>query len=189
MNNAPRSSRTLFLLLLLPLGLFDVWAGWNWHASREDAFAARGHWAASENLALKIEALRTSPVQVEEQVQSRADLARLVETAANEVGLERTRIVRIDPGDPRRLAESDYLEQGTDIELREVPLKQVVEFTIVLGNSGPGLGVSTLSLRVPPGADATPQNQELWNVQLLLTSRSYDPKIPPAADSSAAPLR
>lgn len=178
MNN--RNSPILSLLKWAALGLIlaNGWIGWTCWIHREQAFAAQAQVQHLVVLAEKIESLRRNPVRVEQGARTGDALARIVESAARQAGLNPEQIVRIDPGEMRQLGDSPYLEQRTDVELREASLQKIVEFTLAVEGSGTSMDVPTLSLRVPSGPDSPAGTEELWNAQVLLTSRIYQPKIP-----------
>ncbi len=187
MTSPARSSKTPFFIAVLGLAALNGWFGWEYWARREQAQDAEAQLAAVSNLAQKIEKLKSAPLQVNEGAQSTSALAQLVESKVKSVNLKPEQIAHIVPGEPRRIGETPYLEQATDVELRQASLKSIVEFTIALGQSGPGIAVPSLSLRVPPGTENA-SGEELWNAQLTLTSRIYAPKIPaPSLSNSPVP--
>ena len=115
--------------------------GWTCWSQYEQAQLSQVQLATINHLAANIESLRQSPVRVDEGVQSSDALAVIVETSAKQVGLNPQQIVRIDPGEPRRIGESPYLEQKTDVEVRDASLRQIVEFILTLEDGGNGLSV------------------------------------------------
>lgn len=141
------------------------------------AIAAEAQVRQLKLVANQIESLRRAPVRVEQGVRTGEALARIIETSAKKAGLSPELIVRIDPGDVRQLGDSPFFEQRTDVELREAPLQKVIEFAIAVENAGTSMEVPNLSLRLPGGLEDTTLTDELWNAQLLLTSRIYQPKI------------
>ncbi len=183
MSSPRQRSLSPFWLAFLGLLLANGWIGWTCWIQSDQVRAAQLQVMQLEGVANRIEGLRQHPAKVEQGAQTGEALARIVETAAQTVGLNPEQIVRIDPGEPRRLAETPYLEQRTDVELREATLRKIVEFTIALGNTSDSMEVPILSLRVPSGTETPPGGEELWNAQFLLTSRIYEPKIPAASPS------
>lgn len=183
MKGERTSTLSPFWIAAVGLLLANGWIGWTCRIQYDQAQRAQDQSLQLESLAEKIERLRQSPAKVEQGAHTGDALARIVETTAKEVGLNPAQIVRIDPGEPRRLADSPYLEQRTDVELREATLRNIVEFTIAVSGSETGMDVPILSLRVPTGTETPPNGEELWNAQFLLTSRIYEPKIPAASPS------
>lgn len=168
----------LWLVAVMFLAAFVGWAAWQWQQSRDELGFATDQWREVEALAGKIEELRDAPARYEETLRSNEALAELVEDSARLTKLPTDRIVQISPSEPRRVGDSPYKEQLTELELREITLRQLVELTLAILQADPGVSVSTLSLRVPPGnreATADGQADEFWNVQLHLTSQFYAP--------------
>lgn len=172
--------RPLFVALTLILGVADAWAGWLWMRSREERGHARDQLAICQEVSREINSLRSAPIRFEEGARTSDALAQLVESSSQRVGLGSDRIVHISPGEPKRLGESPYQEQVTEVELREVTLKQLLQFALAVGNTGPGIHCGALTLRVPPGTEDSDSGTELWNAQVLLTTYIYAPKIPPS---------
>ena len=172
------SGNTAFWLAGWGLMFLNGWLAWTCWAQWDQAYASQTQLAHLERLASKIEALRKNPIQVEEGARTNDALAQLVETAARQVNLNPEQIVRIDPSESRRIEKTPYLEQRTSIELREIPLRKIVEFSLALEQSGKGIDVPTLSIRIPAGVEPTANKEELWNAQILLTCRNYEASIP-----------
>jgi len=174
------NSRWLILLLALPAGLFDAWVGWDWTVGQQELASDQEHLAVCEELGGRIEIIRDAPVKVDETARTGDALAKLIESAAQQAGVDADRIVHVAPAEPRRLGDSPYLEQATAIELREVTLRQLIEMTLAIGRLAPRLKVGSASLRTPPGEPIQGDTRELWNVQLVLTAHIYSPKTAPA---------
>ena len=172
--------RPFIVLLMLILCAGDAWAGWLWMRSRQDWTQARDQLTLCQALANEIQMLRSAPIRFEEGARTSDALAQLVESSSQKANLGSDPIVHIAPGEPRRVGDSPYQEQLTEVELREVTLRQVLEFALVVGRSGPSIHCSTLTLRVPPGTEESLGEGELWNAQVLLTTYNYAPKIPPS---------
>ncbi|MCA9077768.1 MAG: hypothetical protein KDA93_22265 [Planctomycetaceae bacterium] len=171
-------SQKLWLVAVMSLTAFGGWTAWQWKQSRDELRFATEQWREVDTLARKIEELRDAPAKYEETLRTNEALAELVENSARLTKLPTDRIVQIAPSEPRRVGDSPYKEQLTELELREITLQQLVELTLAILQADPGVSVSTLSLRVPPGnreAAADEQTDEFWNVQLHLTSQFYAP--------------
>jgi hypothetical protein len=104
------------------------------------------------------------------------DLGSSIEQAASQAQLQRDRILRIDPQPGKRLGKTDYLEQGTELELANVTLRQLIEFLFDLAAGDEQLRVNSLRLRAPHDLDAG-RSDELWLVDVLLTQRVYAPTV------------
>jgi hypothetical protein len=172
----PRFGAITLALAALLIGV-NAWGLWQRTASRDDFLAEEEQFRACERLTAQISRLRTAPTQVDESARTGDALAKLVESAASPIGLGVDRIVHVAPGESRRLSDSAYLEQATAVEFREVTLRQLIEFLLGLQQAAPGLEATHLSIRVPPSAGNSKEGRELWNVQLVLTSHIYAPKM------------
>lgn len=174
--------RSPLIILFTLLGGIDAFLGWRLASSHSDALHAAEHTAEVDDLAGQIERLRVMPLQIEDTVRSGESLAQCAEAAARTAGLDPTRLVHIAPSAPQRLDGMPYMEQRTEIELREVTLRQMSEFCLAIPQHIPGVHIPTLNMRLPPRADfANPESShETWNVQLTLTSHIYTPNIPPS---------
>ena len=166
-------------LAVSSLVLFDGWALWQWDSARQQLDWEQAQLAAADRLANSIRALRRSPEKLEPNARSADSLAKLVEGAAQQVGLGTDRIVHVAPSEPRRVGNTPYLEQMTAVELRNVTLKQMVDLTQAVSRNAPRLMVSTISVRMPPAESNSANRNELWNAELTLTGHLYEPKMPP----------
>jgi hypothetical protein len=178
MSSPPKQFAYLMLLLACGLSLLDGWAGWQWASCQEELTIAGEQTSDCEDLGRKIDSLRGAPAKVEETARTGDALAKLVESAAQEVGLAGDRIVHVAPVEPRRIGESPYLEQTTAVELRAVTLRQLVELSLSVSRKEPRIKIPTVALRTPPGDANVNSAHELWNVQLTLTAHVFAPKMP-----------
>jgi hypothetical protein len=126
-------------------------------------------------LVVRIEQLQVGPRRAGLQSRSETELSRKIESAAKAAGLPRNYIVRIDPGEPRRVADSDYKDQSTDVELRPVTLKQLVAFLDAI-TSDTGIQVNFVWLTAPTPETPTTHATEPWNAQMTLTNLIFTPK-------------
>ena len=169
---------SLIVVLFAAIAAADLWLAWTWSSSIADADAAESQLQECQTLATQIENLRAAPVVVEEEARTTASFNRRCESAAATTGLKTDAIVEIVPSVPRRVDDTSYQEQVTSVELRRVTLKQLVEVALAIRRLDAGLHVSSLALRVPPGEDKANGVNEMWNVQLALTTYIYAPKLP-----------
>lgn len=174
-------TRYVKLLVLVVIGSFDGYAIWQWIRVENDVNLVRQLNADCELLAQRIGTLRESPTQVQETLKTNESVAQLVESVAGSAGLSADRIVHVAPTAPRRLADSSYTEQATEIELREVSLQQLIQLAIAIPRTAPGMHVPRLVMRTPPPGNSSNESEpagELWNVQMTLTSITHQPTIP-----------
>jgi len=178
MTHTRSSSRSLCLLLFLVLLLGLGWTAWNWQISREEALDARRNYQQAERIAAQIEQLRTAPEKFSTDVQSRETVLKLVEDSARATGLNPELILNINPSDPKPIPETPYQEQRTELQIRDVTLPQVLQFTLQILQADPGLQVPQFEFSVPAGSFGEESGEEKWDVDFTLTSRSYSSNMP-----------
>lgn len=178
MTTTRSSSGTLFMLLVLILLTGLGWTAWDWHTSREEALDARQNYRKAEQLATQIEQLRTAPEKFSTELQSDETLLELVEDSAKVSGLDLELILTINPSDPKPIPETPYQEQKTELKIRDVSLQQVLQFTLQILQSDPGLQVPQFTFRVPTSQFGEESAEEKWDVEFTLTSQSYSSNIP-----------
>lgn len=181
MNIASLSKWAMPVLLAILLAA-NAWAAWRYWSAYESVQVVMEYVSDIEEMESKISALRNAPLQVQVETTTNESLAQLVEDVATASGLGSDRIVHVSPAAPRRVGDTDYLEQITGVELREVSLKQLIQFALAVPHSNAGLHVPAVTIRQTNSTiDATnyKSDHEFWNVQLTLTTRSHAPKIPP----------
>jgi hypothetical protein len=185
MNVGRRPSPLLMNLLSVVVVATAGWFSLDHYQQRREAFERlSSEVQQASHLARQIELLRLKPDRAASQSRSEQSLAEAIEKATASAGLAREQIARIEPQQPRRAGESDYLEHGTVLQLDGVPLPQLASMLTAL-RSGEGLQqlrVSTLRLAAP-FQTAQSQDAEVWNAELTLTYYVYSPK------TAAAPKR
>jgi hypothetical protein len=127
-----------------------------------------------QELAVEIKRVRQAPQRAQLATRSLEDLGSVIEKAAAEAQVGRDRVLRIDPQPARRLGKTDYMEQGTEVELLAVSLQQLVGFLYNVARADDQLKVEILRLRTPHGANDSTR-EELWTVDLVLAQRVYAP--------------
>jgi len=123
----------------------------------------------------RIERLRQTPQRADIRSQSETELAGRIEEAAAQADLPRNNIVRIDPGEPRRLTGTDYKKQPTDVELRSVSLKSLITFlhTVAENSESQADFLWLTSTRTDEQSAAV---SESWNAQLTLSNLIFSPR-------------
>lgn len=155
------------ILLLLLVGA--VWSLDDMLDARRSARLAARDLAHARALAADIAELRREPAVAAAEVLGSQRLGEQIETAARRANFDqRPRGVR--PQAPRRVGDTPYLRQPTDIDFRGVALPRVVPFLYHLTHDS-GLEVSALRLRTPPGQDQNPA----WDIEATLTYLIYAP--------------
>lgn len=165
----------LCMLLAAALVAALVLAALELSSSRASALAAVENLAECQELAGEIAKLRTRPSQITLQAQSGTELARQIEAAAQGAQIPSNSLVRIDPQTARRVGDSPYKEQATNLELRGVTLKQLTQFLQKLSDNE-GLRARSLQLIGPRQETAAPTDAETWLVEVTLTSMIFAPK-------------
>jgi hypothetical protein len=173
-NNQSRSSViTAVFIALLVVGVGGGYL--RMRSSQLSAINASKNVVACRELAARIRQLQIGPRRAELKSRSETELSRKIETAAQTAGLPANHIVRIEPGEPRRVADSDYKDQATDVELRPVTLKELIAFLDAIA-SDTGVQVNFVWLSSPDQEATTAPAMEPWNVQMTLTNLIFAPK-------------
>lgn len=150
--------------------VLDVLSIWRWSAIRGEAALAVDQAIDTAALVQQIEQLRTAAVKQDSAIAADS-LAKSIETAATSTGLANDRIVHIAPRPPRQIPDSPYLEQVTEIELREIGFSDLIRFMAAITGNGTHVHIPQLSLRAPPQVALNTSNEtEKWNAQLTLTT-------------------
>ena len=158
------------LLLVGVLGCFL-----HLRSSRLRAVTANRNEQVCRSLASRIEQLKRGQRHADLKSRSETELSRKIESAAQSAGLQPSHIVRIHPRDPMRIADSDYKDQSTDVELRPVTLKQLIAFLDTIA-SDTGIQGSFVWLTAPTQEPSAVSAVEPWNAQMTLTNLIFAPK-------------
>lgn len=147
-----------------------AWGGVRLVAARDAATSAARALADCQRLARRIEAARGPAGS------SDAEVARTIESAAKAAELPDESVERIEPGSPKRLGDTPFVEQPTTVELRDVELRQLFRFLHALaaaeGPGAPGVGLKDIRLTAPASPTA---DRDVWSVQGTVTHRMYAP--------------
>lgn len=172
------------MLIVVSLAVIG-WFSFDHYDQRRQAFEQlASELDQASSLARQIELLREKPDRAASQSRSDQSLAEVIEKSASTAGVAREQIARIEPQQPRRSGESDYLDHSTVIQFDGVSLPQLASTLAALRGS-PGLEqlrVSTLRLAAP-FQTAQSGDAEVWNVELTLTYYVYSPKTAAARKS------
>ncbi len=144
-------------------------------ASLERLHDARARLAQCRQLADDIRRLDTLPAFAAIDADSQDATARRIERALHAARLPEDAVLRIlPPAQPYRLGDSPYQVYATRIELKQVAMRQVVEFALALHDAEQGVTVRDLRLwspgRRPTGATET------WSAEVTLTQLAFSPK-------------
>lgn len=183
--NAKRSSRVVELLAVALLAT-GAWLSFEHFSAGKTRFEdSQRNLNSVAALTSQIEILRQKPDRAAAQSQSAQALAEAVEKSAATAGVAQERVARIEPQQPRRAGDTDYLEHATVVALDGVTLRQLAELLKSLRASGPGLDqlrVSNLRISAPYQV-RDEGSTETWNLELTLTYFVYSPKTATARNS------
>ena len=141
---------------------------------------------ATENLDVcrgisdQIEAMRAVPAHVSLESQSTQDLALCVQRASQAAEMAHGAIASITPQTSRRLADTAYLEQNNDLDIRQVTLQQLIRFLNEAIARQSGLRVTSIRLQAPRTSDSSRDSTEadIWSSEVTLTHLVFSPKSP-----------
>lgn len=157
------------MALLLLLGA--TWSVQGWLQARDEAKHAAQTMADVERLAEQIRELRTRPEVAAAEGTGRQRLGERIEYAAEHARLSQSIVETRNTREPVRITDTPYARVHTDIGLRPASLPDIVSFLYHLTDN-PGLRVTELRLRTPPG-DTPPQH---WEARATLTYLLYAPQ-------------
>ena len=141
---------------------------------------------ATENLDIcrgisdQIGVMRAVPAQVSLESQSTQDLALCVQRASLAAEMAQGSIASITPQASRRLADTAYLEQNNDLDIRQVTLRQLIRFLNEATARQSGLRVTSIRLQAPRTSDNSHDSIEtdIWSSEVTLTHLVFSPKSP-----------
>ena len=128
MNYSRNGPRAALGMTLGVLSVITVALGWQSSRTEAGAAAAERSLADCRQLARQIRAAQAGPQKAELAQRPVEELSQLVESWTKQVGIEAERLVRVEPHVPRRVGDTDYLEHGAKVELRDVTLLQLTSF-------------------------------------------------------------
>ncbi len=158
-------------ILAALLGLAAFWSYGLMADSRARAESAATATADCARMVAKIEAAAARPERASDHERLAAETTGIIERAAKAAGITPNRLVRISPHPPQRLGESIYKEKPTQVELKNVSLKQLVVLMHGLIGAGDGLNVRSIRLRAPRHDETS----DIWNAELIVTYLIYAP--------------
>ena len=162
----------MLILLLASLLAGVAWTGYDRLRATQHLRSDRQNLLQCQQVADKIRTLRHQKQRAQLKSKPTDELNRRLDAWAAEAGVEPARLVRIEPQEPRRVGDTNYLEQVTELELTGVPLAQIVKLAQLAESSETGLQLTSLRMSPP----RTVAEEELWNAELALTYFIYAPK-------------
>jgi hypothetical protein len=160
------------LLTALALAAFDGWSWLRMSSAQDAAQRAAGETQVCQEMAQRIIDLERRPAVASSRQLGGSEVAQRIESAAHSAGMGTDSLLRIAPDAPRRLGDSSYLEQPTQILLRRVTLAQLAVFLHDVVADVQGLEVRGVRLSVPHEQESA----GVWTVELTLADLLYSPK-------------
>jgi hypothetical protein len=155
-----------------------LFSGFHWLHCRDNAYAALQNLEDCRQLADQIEAIKTAPAQASLEQQTQQDLAKKIEQAAHIAEFPKSAIASITPQTGRRMGNSSLQAHPTSVQIREIPMKQLVRFLMELSSDESGLQATSLRLTAPRTAPPS-EAEERWSVELILTYLVFSPEYAP----------
>ncbi len=134
------------------------------------AEAAQRDLAEGVRMIEQIKVLSQRPTLAGEKERHDNETYGLIESTVKSAGVD-AKVRRIASEKPRRLGDSAYKEQPTQVSLPPITLKQLVALGLDLSSPEVGLNLETIRLSAPRDADTG----DLWNAEVVLTYLIYDP--------------
>jgi len=155
-----------------------AWSAGVLSSRRAEAVLTSQQADACERVAEQIQALRQQPAIVGSQAKDMSELVTSIEQSASKAKIPAESLVRVWPQPTRRLAASDFVEMPTQVDLRNVTLRQIIEFLYELSQSESTLTAQRLRLSASPHS----QTDSQWAAETTLVYLVYEP---PAAKPAA----
>ncbi|WP_442483032.1 hypothetical protein [Aeoliella sp. SH292] len=174
MGSDVRRSTLLVSVIALSLVAACAWSLW-YRWTMENRLATElENLIACQKAARQILELRQQKQRALLKTKPSEELNRKIAAWAQEAGIEAKGIARIEPQEARRVGDSQYLEQVTELEVLSVPLASVIRFAQLAEQSDDSPKLTDLRLS-PPRITAEDQ-AEVWNAEVALTYLIYSPK-------------
>lgn len=175
-----------FLLAAL---LAAGWSASTWSAARRDAVESARDLRECQRLRDQIVAARAAPSVASERELRPADVSRALNDALRKADIEPDQLVRVAPASPKRsTANSAYEERPTQLQLRDLTLKQIVRFIDELAGeprSDGSASLGTRSIRLS-AADASAKDGD-WSADVLIGYWIYAPRTTSSPRASDQP--
>ena len=160
-------------IMLMAAG--SAWMLFHCHQRSVIARRAMEELAVCQQLADRIQSLRTSPRQAVLKKQSVQRISLCIQQAAEAAELPDSDILRITPRQGRRVGKSPHVEQPVDVTIRKLTLGQLSRFLEELQAGAGGLQPTSIRLTAPRSKPSETEN-ELWSCELVLTYLVFSPE-------------
>lgn len=152
-----------------------VWSILELQASRRGMTEAADQVRECLQLAESIRELRPTDSADVSAKSTPGDLAKRIEAIVREPQLSGVQLVRVDPQPPKRIPDSAYSQRTTQVELRNLQLRQFVMLLDALRREGAQSQVRRIHLQSPVRETAS-NGPETWAIEMVLTDRVLTPK-------------
>ena len=171
-----RARREISMLAVLVAALLAL-ASWSYGrmaAHRAAAADAAVALAECQSHQAHIESLRHKPTRVRSQEMQVRELAARLEVAIQQAGLPLDSLIWIRPDGVRRVGDSAYKEQPTQVLLHGLSIEHLVAFLSELSDDDAPPRIAHLRLTTPHGQDEGTR----WNIECILSYLIYAPSSP-----------
>lgn len=162
------------LLIFINLIAFQLY-----RSQRQAAMQAADELIVCRKLIADIQAMQQKPSLTAANPLQTSELTRRIEQAGQAAGFltgPNGNLVRIWPEPARQVAQSPFQQRPTRIVLRQVSLKQVIQFMHRLTENDPTLRWQNIRLSAPRGEETG----DRWSVEATLV---YDVFVPPSSQT------
>lgn len=176
MNNEISRGTVLVALAGMLLATGVGWSYLNQITSQRRYLSERENLAECKAIAKKITDLRRRKQRALLRTKPTDELNRRIDAWAKQAGISSENLIRIQPREPRRIGDSQYLEQITELEVYETTLPKLIQFSQIAEQNGEGLKLSSLRVSPPRSASSEQGKTEVWSAEMALTYLIYSPK-------------
>ncbi len=162
-----------------------AWAGlivvsglvvWSWIRSESIAADEAARLVECESFASKIAILRQRQASALLESKPSSELNRLIDGWRTQASIPAENLLKIEPRQPRRVRDTQYLDQSTELGFSDVTLGQVAEFARRAQLESSGLKLTSIRVTAPRRMTELDASTELWDVEMALTYFIYAPK-------------
>ena len=178
MNSLTREQRSrviLFGLLLLVMGVTAVYAWASAAETGNQLMEAQEELREMHRMSADIERLQHRPRIASLELESPDEMSNRVTDALSQPAIRGARLKSLDPQQPIRVAQTDYQQRSTEIQLENVTLRELATFAEGLTRTGQGLQVRDVIL-AEPAATGTKSGAETWLATVTVTQIIYSPR-------------
>ncbi len=161
---------TITVAAIVMLAGSAAWSYARLTRTRASAATAAGELAECRRHAAIIHSLADRPALADDAERQSAQTSRLIEQAASAAGIDARQLIRISPGQARRVGDSPYTDKPTAVTLRAVRTDQLVKFIHAVQAAPQGLTCS--AIRLDAAGDGS---KPLWSAEVELTYLIYEP--------------